>query len=322
MRAMCCRAYGTPDVLELRTLPKPEPRDDEVLIRIRAASVTPGDCETRRFDFPFWIWLPLRLLLGVLRPRPPVIGMEFSGAVEAAGKKVARFKPGDAVFATTGLPFGAYAEYRCQRESSTMAKKPEGIRHADAANLGVGGLNALHYLRAGKVKAGDKLLINGAGGCFGTYAVQLAKHFGAEVTGVDSADNLDVVRRLGADHVIDYRTTDFTANGRKYDVIFDVTGKAHYGRCLRSLERQGRLVLANPRFLQLFRAPLTSLVSDRKVAVGFCKERPEDLEYLADLMATGSLKAAIDRTFPLEKLAEAHRYVESGAKIGHVTIDV
>lgn len=322
MKAICLSRYGTPDVFEPRTLDKPEPGQDEVLVRIHVATVTPGDCETRRFQFPFWAWVPLRLYMGVVRPRRPVIGMEFSGVVEAAGRGVTRFKAGDAVFGGTGLPFGTYAEYRCHPAAAALALKPDGVSHAEAATLGVCGLNALHYVRKGLMKPGDRVLINGAAGCFGTYAVQLAKHFGAEVTGVDSADKFDTLRRLGADHVIDFRREDFTRTGARYDVILEVAGQASYSGCLRSLNRGGRLVLANPWFLQMLRAPLTSLATDKKVTFAFCQDRAEDLEYLAKLMAAGTLKAVIDRRYPLEQVAEAHRYVESGAKVGHVVVEI
>ena len=180
----------------------------------------------------------------------------------------------------------------------------------------------MHYLRNGNIQPGDKVLINGAAGCFGTYAVQLAKHLGAEVTGVDSTEKLDTLRTLSADYVIDYTQEDFTKNGLRYDVILEVARKAPYSRCIRSLNRDGRLVLANPKFLQMLRAPLTSRFTDKKVSFAFAKDRTEDLEYLAELMEAGKLKAVIDRSYPLEDVAEAHRYVETGTKIGQVVIDV
>ena len=322
MQAICFNKYGSPDVLELRTLEKPSPREDEVLIRIHAATVTPGDCELRSFQFPIWVWIPLRLYMGIFRPRRPIIGMEFSGVVDSVGGSVTRFKAGDAVFAGTGPRFGTYAEYRCHRADSAVAIKPAGISHAEAATINVGGLNALHYLRKGNIQPGDSVLINGAAGCFGTYAVQLAKHFGAEVTGVDSTDKLDTVRTLGADHVIDYTQQDFTKTGLRYDLILEIAGKASYADCIRSLKRGGRLVLANPKFLQMLRAPLTSRFTDKKVFFAFAKDRTEDLEYLAKLVETGTLKVVIDRSYPLKDLVEAHRYVETGIKIGHVVINV
>jgi NADPH:quinone reductase-like Zn-dependent oxidoreductase len=322
MKAICFSRYGPPDVLELRTLEKPTPKDDEVLVRIHAATVTPGDCELRSFKFPFWVWIPLRLYMGILKPRRPIIGMEFSGVVESIGKRVTRFAAGDPVFAGTGPRFGTYAQYRCHRATAAMAIKPAGISHREAATISVGGLNALHYLRKGNIQPGDKVLINGAAGCFGTYAVQLARHFGAEVTGVDSTDKLDTMRAVGAEHVIDYTQEDFTENGLRYDVILEIAGKASYSRCIRSLARKGRLVLANPKFLQMLRAPLTSRFTDKKVSFAFAEDRTEDLEYLAGLMEAGTLKAVIDRSYPLEEIVEAHRYVQSGVKIGQVVIDI
>jgi NADPH:quinone reductase-like Zn-dependent oxidoreductase len=264
----------------------------------------------------------LRLYLGILKPRRPIIGMEFSGVVESVGGEVTRFQAGDAVFAGTATQFGTYAEYRCQNAATAMAFKPAGINHQEAATISVGALNALHYLRLGNIQSGEKVLINGAAGCFGTYALQLAKHFGAEVTGVDRTETLDAMRELGADHVIDYTQEDFTKNDVRYDLILEVAGKASYSRCIRSLNRKGRLVLANPKFLQMLRAPFTSRIVGKKVSFAFAHDTTEDLEYLAKLMEDGIIKAVIDRSLPLEEVAEAHRYVEAGDKIGHVVINI
>jgi NADPH:quinone reductase-like Zn-dependent oxidoreductase len=258
--------------------------------------------------------------MGILKPKRPIIGMEFSGVVESIGKDVTRFKPGDSVFGGTGARFGTYAEYRCHPSSSAIAIKPDAISHAEAATISVGGVNALHYLRIGNIQSGDKVLINGAAGCFGTYAIQLAKLFGAEVTAVDNTDKLDAMRMLGADHVVDFTQEDFTENHMRYDLILEVAGKASYSNCIRSLNPNGRLVLANPTFPQMLRAVLSAPFSDKKVSFAFAKDKSEDLEYLADLMKGGAVKALIDRSYPLEELAAAHRFVESGAKIGQVAI--
>lgn len=322
MKAVCFNKYGAPEVLKLQTLEKPTPEKDEVLIRIHATTVTPGDCEVRSFKFPLWVWIPLRIYMGIFRPKRPIIGMEFSGVVESVGPDVTRYKVGDALFAGTGMQFGTYVEYRCQHVDSAMAVKPDGICHEEAATISVGGLNALHYLRLGCIQHGDRVLINGAAGCFGTYALQLAKHFGAEVTGVDSTEKLDAMRALGADHVIDYTREDFTRNDVRYDLILEVAGRASYSGCIGALKRQGRLVLANPKFLQMLRAPLTSRITGKKVSCAFSHDAAEDLVYLATLMETGKLKAVIDRSYPLEKVAEAHRYVETGNKIGNVVINI
>jgi NADPH:quinone reductase-like Zn-dependent oxidoreductase len=259
--------------------------------------------------------------MGILRPRRPVLGMEFSGVVTAVGTNVTRWRVGDAVLGSTGPRFGTYAEYRCHPAGS-LALKPDGVRHAEAATIGACGSNALHYVRQGRIKPGDKVLINGAAGCFGTYAVQLAKHLGAEVTGVDRGDKLDILRRLGADRVIDYTRDDFTADGERYDVILEIAGKASYTRCLRALRRGGRLVLANPRFSQMLRAPFTSLLRGKRVSFAFSDDRVEDLECLAGLVAQDTLKVVIDRRYPLEGIAEANRYVETGAKVGQVVIEL
>jgi NADPH:quinone reductase-like Zn-dependent oxidoreductase len=321
MSAVCFSRYGPPGVLELRTLDTPVPRDGEVLIRVHAATVTPGDCEIRGFKLAWWVWVPLRLYMGILRPRRPVLGMEFSGVVAAVGTNVTRWRVGDAVLGGTGPRFGTYAEYRLHPAGS-LARKPDGVSHAEAATVGACGSNALHYVRQGRIQSGDKVLINGAGGCFGTYAVQIAKHLGAEVTGVDSTDKLGLLRELGADHVIDFTRDDFTANGERYDVILEIAGKASYTRCLRSLRGGGRLVLANPRFSQMLRAPFTSLLTGKRVSFAFSDDRAEDLEHLAGQIAQGKLKVVIDRRYPLEGVAEAHRYVESGSKVGQVVIEL
>lgn len=260
--------------------------------------------------------------MGIFRPRRPIIGMEFSGVVEAIGESVTDIQVGEAVFGGTGPNFGTYAEYRCQSASTAIGRKPIDISHAEAATISVGGLNALHYLRLGKIQKGNKVLINGAAGCFGTYAIQLAKHFGAEVTAVDSTDKLNIMRGLGADSVIDYLKEDFTDSRVKYDLILEIAGKASYSKCLRSLKPEGRLVLANPKFNQMLRAPITNLVGGKKVFFAFAKDRAEDLQFVADLIAAKELEVVIDRTFPLEEVAEAHRYVESGNKVGHVVVDV
>ncbi len=322
MKAVCFSKYGPPEVLELKTVDKPSPKNGEVLVRVYAATVTPGDCELRCFKFPFWVWIPLRLYMGVFRPRRPIIGMEFSGVVEAAGESVDTVRIGEAVFGGTGPNFGTYAEYRCQSASAAIGKKPANVSHAEAATISVGGLNALHYLRLGKIRDGDQVLINGAAGCFGTYAIQLAKHFGANVTGVDHQDKLEIMTELGADAVIDYTKEDFTDNGVKYDLILEVTGKASYSKCLGSLKPDGRLVLANPKFMKMLRTPLTNLLGRKKVSFAFAKDRSEDLQYVADLIASNTLKVVIDRSFPLGQIVEAHRYVESGSKIGQVVVQV
>ena len=325
MKAIICTAYGTPDVLELREVEKPHPRDDQVLVRIHAATVSRADCEIRRFDFPGWAWLPIRLWFGVLKPRVCILGQEFAGEVEAVGKRVTTFAPGDRIFGTTGFGLGAYAEYIClggKNDLSVLAKIPANMSYAEAAVIPYGGLEALRFLRKGSIQAGQKVLIIGAGGSFGTYAVQLAKHFGTEVTAVDSTTKLEMLRSIGADHVIDYTRQDFTNSPETYDIIFDVVCKAPFARVLRMLRPGGRCVLANPHTTHLFRGLWVGMTSDKKVIFGADSGKAEDLLFLKGLIEAGELRPVIDRHFPLAQMAAAHRYAETEQKIGNIVIIV
>lgn len=298
---------------------KPIPADDEVLIKLHAATVFTGDCEMRGFKFPISFWLPLRLFIGILRPKRPILGQEFSGVVEAIGKDVTRFAVGDAVFAASG-GWGAYAQYICLSEDKPMVHKPENITHEAAATVPTGGLNALHFVRKADLKPGQKILINGAGSSIGTMAVQLAKAAGAEVWAVDCAIKLDMLRAISADHVIDYTREDFTKNDVTFDAILDVVGKSHFSRCLRALTPDGRYLLANPRIIPMLRGVWTNKTSTQKVMFALAGEKLEDVQHLADLLADGTLKPVIDRHFALEDMVAAHRYVETGQKIGNVVI--
>jgi len=324
MKAVVWTKYGPPDVLQLKEVEKPAPKDDEVLIRIYATTATAGDCEQRSLKLPFWLKLPVRAYVGFTRPkRITILGMELAGEIEAVGKDVKRFKKGDKVFAATGfVHMGTYAEYICLPEDGAMALKPVTMSYEEAAAVPVGGLEALCFLRRGKVQSGQKVLINGAGGTIGPFAVQLAKYFGAEVTAVDSTEKLDMLRSIGADHVIDYTNEDFTQNGEAYDVIFDVVGKSSFSRSVRALKKNGRYLLANPGLSQMFRGRWTSKTSSKKVIWGAADEKTEDLIFLKELVEAGKLKAVIDRCYPLEQAVEAHRYVETGRKKGNVVITV
>jgi len=322
MKAVIWTRYGPPDVLRLRDIPKPEPGHGEVLVRIVATSVFAGDCELRKFDFPASFWLPLRFMFGLFRPRIRIMGQEFAGVVEAVGKDVEGYRTGDQVFAPTEASLGAYAEYLCLPSNHAIAKKPANMSYAEAATIPVGGLNALHFHRKAEVRVGDKVLINGAGGGIGTIAIQLAKAAGATVTAVDHPDKLAVLGALGADHVIDYTREDFTRNGERYDVIIDIVGKSHYSRSVRTLVKNGRYILGNPRLTGALRSLLTKLTSSRKVIVAVAPYRREDLEYLRGMIEAGKVRAVVDRTWPLESIAEAHAYVDSGKKTGSVAITV
>jgi NADPH:quinone reductase-like Zn-dependent oxidoreductase len=326
MRAIVWTKYGSPDGLQLQEVEKPTPKDDEVLVKVFATTVTAGDCEMRSLKIPFLFRLPLRLYGGLIKPRRiPILGQELSGEIESVGKNVTLFNKGDQVFATTGLGFGAYAEYKCLPEASqmgVMARKPLNMTYEEAAAVPTGGLEALHYLRKAAIQREQKVLIIGAGGSIGTFAVQLARYFGGEVTGVDSTGKLDMLRSLGTEHVIDYTKEDFTKSGETYDVIFDVMGKGSFSSCIRSLSQNGCYLIGNPGLIQIVRGQWTSLRSSKKVLIGSANQKTDDLLFLKELIEAGKLKSVVDRCYPLEQAAEAHRYVDTGQKKGNVVITV
>src|SRR5205823_10909321 len=322
MKAIVCTKYGPPDVLQLKEIEKPSPKDNEVLIRVHAATVTKGDCELRSLKLPLLWKLIARIGFGCRRPRKKILGQELAGEIESVGKAVRLFKKGDQVFAFTGLRLGAWAEYNCLPENGWMAIKPANMTYEEAAAVPAGGLHALHCLRKGNIESGQKVLIYGAGGTVGTVAVQLAKSFGAEVTGVDSTRKLDMLRSIGADKVIDYSKEDFTKSGETYDVIFDVVGKASYSGCIRSLRENGYYLLGNPGLSQQFRGLWTSMMSRKKIVGGMVSYRTEDLIFLRELVEAGKIRTVIDRRYPLEQVAEAHRYVDTGQKVGNVVVTV
>jgi len=328
MKAIVWTKYGPPDVLVLREVEKPVPKDDEVLVRIRATTVTAGDCEMRNMKFPIYLSLPMRLWRGVMRPRGTSIpGTELAGEIEAVGKDVKRFKVGDQVFGAAGMGFGANAEYICLPEEpgemeGGVAIMPANMTFDEAATVPFGGRDALHFLRVAKLQSGQKILINGAGGSIGTFAVQLARYYGAEVTAVDSTGKLDMLRSIGADHVIDYTQGDFTKSGESYDVIFDVVGVLSFSPGDRLLGENGTYVTANPGLSQMFGGLWTRMRSNKKVVIQTASGTIEDLVYLRELIEAGVIKTIIDRRYPLEKIVEAHKYVEGGGKLGNVVITV
>jgi NADPH:quinone reductase-like Zn-dependent oxidoreductase len=328
MRAIIWTKYGAPDVLQLREVAKPEPKDHEVQIKVLATTAFMGDCEMRGLKFPFYLALPIRLYVGILKPkRLKILGQEFAGEITALGKNVRHYQKGDPVFGSTGFRLGAYAEYICvpveqQELAGPLAIKPQNMSYEEAAAVNIGGLEALHFLGKGNIKPGERVLINGAGGSIGTFAIQLAKHFGAEVTAVDRPEKLDMMRGIGADHVIDYTQEDFTQNGSTYDVIFDVIGKSPFSRSVQALRENGRYLIGNPTFAKMVRGRLGLGKGRKKVILETATLRKQDLIYLKDLIEAGKIRTVIDRSYPLEEMSAAHRYVETGQKKGNVVITV
>ena len=270
MKAVIYKKYGSPDVLQVKEVEKPISRDDEILIKVHAAEVTKADCEMRSFNFQVkWFWLPLRVALGLIKLKKQVLGGYFSGEVESVGKDVSKFKKGDHIFGTTKLQFGAYGEYVCLPASYTLVPKPCNVSFEEAAAVPLGGLNALHFLRKANIQKGEKVLVNGAGGSIGTFGVQIAKVMGAEVTAVDSTIKEEMLRRIGADHYIDYTKEDFTKSGQTYDVIFSMVAKSSYSKCIKALNPKGRYLMANPRISDMLRSVLTSNFTDKKAIFVF-----------------------------------------------------
>ena len=298
-----------------RNVEKPVPADNEVLIKVHATAVSSGDVRVRKAD-PFAV----RFFFGLLKPKRAILGYVLSGEIEAVGREVKLFKAGDAVFGTTGLHFGAYAEYKCLPEKAMLSIKPANIAYEEVAAIPFGADVAMYFLKKGNIGNGQKVLIYGASGAIGTAAVQLAKFFGAEVTGVCSTANVEMVKRLGADKVIDYTLTDFTKNGETYDIIFDTVGKCSFSGSIRSLKKKGVLILASAGLSQMIQGLLISMISSKKVISGVVSEKVEDVRLIKELIESGRLKAVIDKTYPLEQIVEAHRYVEKGHKKGNVVI--
>jgi NADPH:quinone reductase-like Zn-dependent oxidoreductase len=326
MKAVITTKYGPPEVLQIQEVEKPTPKDDEVLVRIHATTVTAGDCEMRNLKLPLGYQLVMRLGFGLRKPRNKIPGTELAGEIEAVGEEVRNFKPGDQVFGAAGMRFGTNAEYICLpavpgEMEGGVAIKPSNMTFEEAATVPFGGRDALHFLRLGEIKEGQKILINGAGGSIGTFAIQLAQLDGAEVSAVDSTAKLDMLRSLGADHVIDYTQEDFTKNGVVYDVIFDVIGKVIFSRAANSITPNGTYLLANP-VSQMMQALWTRMRSSNKIIMQTAAGTIADLVYLRNLIEAEKLRTVIDRAYPLEEIVEAHRYVETGGKLGNVVIAI
>ncbi|MCD4814632.1 NAD(P)-dependent alcohol dehydrogenase [bacterium] len=330
MKAMAYTKYGPPDVLQLGEVEKPIPKDNEVLIKIYATPVNYGDIIARnfkniplhKFNMPMPFWLGARIYFGLRKPRKKILGSEFAGKIEATGKDVKVFRKGDQVFAYRGMNMGANAEYLCMPEDGMVAIKPANMTYEEAACVPYGALMALSLLRKVNIQSRQKVLINGASGGIGSLAVQLARYFGAEVTGVCSTPRLELVKSLGADKVIDYTKENFTKNGERYDLIFDILGRSSFSRCKGSLTQNGRYLLASFKMRQLVQMLWTSIIGSKKVICALVSEKSEDLIFMKELVEAGKIKSVIDKRYPLEQTAEAHRYVEKGNKKGNVVITV
>jgi NADPH:quinone reductase-like Zn-dependent oxidoreductase len=323
MKAIVYTRYGAPDVLQIREIEKPEPENDEVLIKIQAAEATKADCELRSFNFAVkWFWLPLRVAMGLTRPKKQVLGGYFAGEVETVGKDVLNFKKGDQVFGTTNLRFGAYGEYVCLPANYTIVPKPHNMSFEEAAAVPLGGLNALHFMRKANIRNGEKILINGAGGSIGTFAVQIAKAMGAEVTAVDSTIKEEMLRRIGADHFFDYTKEDFAKSGQTFDVIFNMVARTSYSKCVNTLNPKGRYLIGNPRISDMLRSVLTSKITDKTAIFVFAGEKEEELLTLKEMIESGKIKSIVDKIYPPEQAAEAHRRVETEQRLGIVVISM
>jgi 2-desacetyl-2-hydroxyethyl bacteriochlorophyllide A dehydrogenase len=324
VKAIVHTKYGPPDELQLKEVEKPVPKEDEVLIKIHATTVTTSDCNIRNLTFvPKLFLLPMRMQFGFIKPKNHILGFDLAGEIEAAGKDVTRFKVGDQVFGTTEPAYGAHAEYVCLPEDGVLTIKPANMTLEEAATIPVIANTALHFIRdLGNVQTGQEVLINGASGGIGTFAVQLAKYYGAEVTGVCSTTNLEMVKSLGADRVIDYTKEDFTKSGQTYDVIFDAVGKSSFSRCTSSLKEKGIYLVTLPKLAVLLQMLWTSIVGSKKVKMEGAPAKVENLLFLKELIEAGHLRTVIDRRYPLEQTAEAFRYVERGHKKGNVVITV
>lgn len=322
MKAIVCTNYGPPEVLRIEEVEKPTPKDNEILIKVHATTVSAADYRVRGFNVPPSVWLPARLEMGIRKPRQAILGTELSGEVEAIGRDVKKFKKGDKVFAATWLKFGAYVEYKCLPEDALIALKPRNTSYEEASAITFGGFTALFFLKKAHIQKGQKVLIYGASGSVGTYAVQIAKSFGAEVTSVCSTQNKKLVKSLGADKIIDYTNEDFAKKNEEYDVIFDTTGKSSFESCMKALKRNGTYLQTVSEPMLLLRMQWIAKTSHKKLFGGTAAGTIEDLFFLRKLVEEGKIKPVIDKVYPFNEIVNAHRYVDQGHKKGNVVIKV
>lgn len=323
MKAITYSNYGPPEVLKIEELEKPSARADEVLIRIRAVEATKADCELRSFQFSVkWFWLPLRIAVGLKKPRRRILGSYFSGEIESLGADARGFSAGDRVFGAAQLRRGAYAEYVALPANFPIVPMPTNMNFADAAAVPLGGLNALHFMCRADIQAGEQVLVNGAGGSIGAHAVQIAKSMGAEVTAVDTTIKEGIVRRMGADHFVDHTQEDFAARGATYDVIFDMVPHSSYSACIRLLNPHGRYLAGNPRLSVMLRSVFTTRFTNKTASFAFAPETREALRSLKEMIEAGKITSIVDRVYPMEQAAEAHRRVETEQRLGAVVISM
>ena len=328
MKAIIQTEYGSPDVLHLENVEKPTPKDNEVLVKVYATPVTFGDTTARnfrsispfKFSMPFLLWLPSRIIFGIRKPKIKILGSELAGEIEEIGKDVKLFKKTDQIFAYRAQNFGANAEYLCMSEDGLIALKPTNMSYEEASAVPGTALTALNLLRKMDIKPGQKILIIGASGGIGHYAVQIAKYFDAEVTGICSTSKVELLKSLGADKVIDYKNEDFTKNGEKYDIIFDILRNSSFSQSKNSLKQNGKYFLVSFKVWNLLQMITTKFIGNKRVICGLSMEKGEDLIFIRDLIEEGKLKSVIDKTYPLEQISEAHEYVENGLKKGHVVM--
>ncbi len=321
MKAIVYYQYGAADVLQLGEIEKPVAGDDEVLIKVHAAEVTKADCEMRSFNFAVkWFWLPLRLMFGVFKPKKNVLGGYFSGEIESVGQNVTKFTVGEQVFGSAQMRLGAYAEYLCLPQSYTIVNKPGNMSYEEAAAVPLGGLNALHFMRKAKIQQGESVLINGAGGSIGLFAIQIAQNMGAKVTVVDSPVKEKILRQLGVDSFIDYTKKDVRKQNKTYDVIFNMVANSRYSDFVKMLNPNGRYLMGNPRLFDMLRSFVTSTLTNKEAIFALAGEKKEELIELKTMIESGKVRSVIDKIYTVDDIVQAHQRVENEQRAGMIVL--